>query len=205
MIRDSAQRSPPVIFGPAVPPSCTVADASRPRRHPRSCQHVWHPKQSRLATAAALGFFSAERSSPSDPGAFTGKKTGASFSERSLLDRRTDVHELLCGRFQHRCFSAKILFGTRQKLLARSCRAFLLNGRPITACQGCASARICPHCAALVEPSAEIHLPGLRVGRLSPKVDTLALQFLFWSVRALHFSDRSTALRSGEWGRRGRG
>jgi hypothetical protein len=58
----------------------------------------------------------------------------------------------------------------------------------VTARQGCALARICPHCAALVEPSAKIHLPDLRAGRLFPKVGTLARRSLVCSVLALHFS-----------------
>jgi hypothetical protein len=59
----------------------------------------------------------------------------------------------------------------------------------VTMRQGCALARICPHCAALVEPSAKIHLPDLRAGRLFPKVGTLARRSLVCSVLALHFSE----------------
>ena len=59
----------------------------------------------------------------------------------------------------------------------------------VTARQGCALARICPHRAALVEPSAKIHLPDLRAGRLFPKVGTLARRSLVCSVLALHFSE----------------
>ena len=68
--------------------------------------------------------------------------------------------------------------------------ARLAVGSPdcVTARQGCALARICPHCAALVEPSAKIHLPDLRAGRLFPKVGTLARRSLVCSVLALHFS-----------------
>lgn len=65
------------------------------------------------------------------------------------------------------------------------CRSF----EYITARQGCALARICPHCAALVEPSAKIHLPDLRADRLFPKVGTLARRSLVCSVLALHFSE----------------
>ena len=50
-------------------------------------------------------------------------------------------------------------------------------------------ATICLHCATLAEPNARIHRRGLLVGRLSPKVDTLVPQSLFWLVPALDFSD----------------
>ena len=50
-------------------------------------------------------------------------------------------------------------------------------------------ARICPHCAALVEPSAKIHLPDLWGSRLFPKVGTLAPRSLVCSVRALYSSE----------------
>ena len=50
-------------------------------------------------------------------------------------------------------------------------------------------ARICPHCAALVEPSAKIHLPDLWGSRLFPKVGMLAPRSLVCSVRALYSSE----------------
>src|SRR5258705_3089763 len=59
----------------------------------------------------------------------------------------------------------------------------------VTARQGCALARICPHCAALVEPSAKIQLPDLWGGRHFPKVGTLAPRSLVCSVRALRSSE----------------
>ena len=76
----------------------------------------------------------------------------------------------------------------------------------VTARQGCALARICPHRAALVEPSAKIHLPDLRAGRLFPKVGTLARRSLVCSVLALHFyisRSWSTAPPSGGLGHTG--
>ena len=73
----------------------------------------------------------------------------------------------------------------------------------VTARQGCALARICPHRAALVEPSAKIHLPDLRAGRLFPKVGTLARRSLVCSVLAYISPSWSTAPPSGGLGHTG--
>jgi hypothetical protein len=43
----------------------------------------------------------------------------------------------------------------------------------VTACQGCALARICPHCATPVQPNSRIPSPVRQVCRLAPKVDKL--------------------------------
>lgn len=79
----------------------------------------------------------------------------------------------------------------RSQVYRRLAGARLAVGSPdcVTARQGCALARICPHCAALVELSAKIHLPDLRADRLFPKVGTLARRSLVCSVLALHFSE----------------
>jgi hypothetical protein len=70
----------------------------------------------------------------------------------------------------------------------------------ITACQGCALARICPHCAALVQPSAKIQIPDLWVRRLAPTAGTLAPRFLVCSVQAYFSPSWSTAPPSGGLG-----
>src|SRR5436190_11386659 len=59
----------------------------------------------------------------------------------------------------------------------------------VTACQGCASASLCPRCAALVQPSAKTWLLDLRADPLAPKADTLARRFPACWVQPLDSSE----------------
>jgi len=58
----------------------------------------------------------------------------------------------------------------------------------VTACQACASARLYPRCAALVQPSAKTRLPDLWDGRPAPKAYTLAPRSPACWVRPRRFS-----------------
>jgi hypothetical protein len=57
----------------------------------------------------------------------------------------------------------------------------------VTACQGFASANLCPRCAALVQLSAKTQLLDLRADPLAPKADTLARRFPVCWVQPLRF------------------
>src|SRR5436190_13902586 len=59
----------------------------------------------------------------------------------------------------------------------------------VTACQGFASANLCPRCAALVQPSAKTWLLDLRADPLAPKADTLARRFPACWVQPLDSSE----------------